>query len=42
MRCFCVDLKDKDYVRYHNTEWGVPVHDDGKLWLHTGDIGYIS
>lgn len=23
---------DPDYIRYHDTEWGVPVHDDGKLF----------
>lgn len=23
---------DPDYVRYHDTEWGVPVHDDRKLF----------
>lgn len=31
-RCSWVDLKDKAYVRYHDTEWGVPVHDDQKLF----------
>lgn len=24
--------EDPDYVRYHDTEWGVPVHDDQKLF----------
>ncbi|MEH0021195.1 MAG: DNA-3-methyladenine glycosylase I [Desulfobacter sp.] len=23
---------DPDYIRYHDTEWGVPVHDDRKLF----------
>jgi DNA-3-methyladenine glycosylase I len=23
---------DKAYIAYHDTEWGVPVHDDGKLF----------
>ena len=23
---------DPDYVKYHDTEWGVPVHDDVKLF----------
>ncbi|MFZ5564547.1 MAG: DNA-3-methyladenine glycosylase I [Thermodesulfobacteriota bacterium] len=23
---------DPDYIRYHDTEWGVPVHDDKKLF----------
>ncbi|MBI9087943.1 MAG: DNA-3-methyladenine glycosylase I [Desulfobacterium sp.] len=23
---------DPDYMKYHDTEWGVPVHDDGKLF----------
>ncbi|MCP4116349.1 MAG: DNA-3-methyladenine glycosylase I [Desulfobacteraceae bacterium] len=23
---------DPDYIEYHDTEWGVPVHDDGKLF----------
>ncbi|MDY6904295.1 MAG: DNA-3-methyladenine glycosylase I [Thermodesulfobacteriota bacterium] len=23
---------DPDYIRYHDTEWGVPVHDDNKLF----------
>ena len=31
-RCFWVDLKDEEYIRYHDTEWGIPVHDDGKLF----------
>ena len=31
-RCFWVDLKDKTYIHYHDTEWGEPVHDDQKLF----------
>ena len=32
MRCSWVDLKDKDYVYYHDHEWGSPVHDDKLLF----------
>lgn len=31
-RCSWVDLSKPDYVAYHDTEWGVPVHDDAKLF----------
>lgn len=31
-RCPWVDLSKPDYVHYHDTEWGVPVHDDRKLF----------
>ncbi|MBV2130792.1 DNA-3-methyladenine glycosylase I [Arsukibacterium indicum] len=31
-RCSWVDLSKPDYVTYHDTEWGVPVHDDNKLF----------
>ena len=27
-RCFWVSLDKPWYVEYHDTEWGVPVHDD--------------
>jgi DNA-3-methyladenine glycosylase I len=27
-RCFWVDLAKPHYVRYHDEEWGVPVHED--------------
>jgi DNA-3-methyladenine glycosylase I len=27
-----VDLSKPDYVAYHDAEWGVPVHDDAKLF----------
>ncbi|SHJ52801.1 DNA-3-methyladenine glycosylase I [Malonomonas rubra DSM 5091] len=27
-RCPWVDLSKPDYIRYHDDEWGVPVHDD--------------
>lgn len=30
-RCAWAD-KDVDYVKYHDEEWGVPVHDDNKLF----------
>jgi len=29
-RCGWVNLKKPFYVAYHDAEWGVPVHDDGK------------
>lgn len=29
-RCGWVNLKNPTYVRYHDEEWGVPVHDDTK------------
>ncbi|MDR3501189.1 MAG: DNA-3-methyladenine glycosylase I [Legionella sp.] len=29
-RCGWVDEKKPHYVQYHDTEWGVPVHDDMK------------
>ena len=28
----CWNTKDPLYVKYHDEEWGVPVHDDGKLF----------
>jgi DNA-3-methyladenine glycosylase I len=31
-RCPWVDLSKPDYVRYHDEEWGVPVHDDRVLF----------
>lgn len=31
-RCPWVDLSKPDYVAYHDEEWGVPVHDDRKLF----------
>jgi DNA-3-methyladenine glycosylase I len=31
-RCHWVDLDKPDYVEYHDKEWGVPVHDDMKLF----------
>lgn len=31
-RCAWVDLSKPDYVAYHDHEWGVPVHDDRKLF----------
>jgi DNA-3-methyladenine glycosylase I len=31
-RCAWVDLTKSDYVRYHDTEWGVPIHDDRRLF----------
>jgi len=32
LRCPWVDLTKPDYVEYHDTEWGVPVHDDQRLF----------
>lgn len=31
-RCQWVDLSKPDYVKYHDKEWGVPVHDDRTLF----------
>ena len=31
-RCPWVDLTKPDYVDYHDTEWGVPVHDDQRMF----------
>lgn len=31
-RCPWVDLTKQDYVDYHDREWGVPVHDDRRLF----------
>lgn len=31
-RCDWVDLKNTDYIEYHDREWGVPVHSDKKLF----------
>jgi DNA-3-methyladenine glycosylase I len=33
-RCPWVDLSKPDYVSYHDDEWGVPVHDDVKIFEH--------
>lgn len=32
LRCFWLDLTDPEYVRYHDYEWGVPVHVDQLLF----------
>ncbi len=32
VRCPWVDLGKPDYIRYHDHEWGVPVHDDHRLF----------
>ena len=32
LRCSWVDLKDADYIHYHDCEWGVPVYDDRLLF----------
>ena len=31
-RCPWVDLTKQDYLEYHDKEWGVPVHDDRRLF----------
>ncbi len=31
-RCPWVDLTKPDYIAYHDKEWGVPVHDDRRLF----------
>lgn len=31
-RCWWVNLKNPLYVKYHDKEWGVPVHSDKKLF----------
>lgn len=31
-RCGWVNLNNPEYVRYHDEEWGVPVHDDNVLF----------
>ena len=31
-RCSWCNLKNPLYVQYHDHEWGIPVHDDAKLF----------
>lgn len=31
-RCPWVDMTKPDYISYHDNEWGVPVHDDIKIF----------
>ncbi|HEX2226998.1 MAG TPA: DNA-3-methyladenine glycosylase I, partial [Candidatus Binatia bacterium] len=31
-RCPWVDMSKSDYVAYHDKEWGVPVHDDRRMF----------
>jgi DNA-3-methyladenine glycosylase I len=31
-RCPWVDLSKPDYIAYHDNEWGVPVHDDRRMF----------
>jgi DNA-3-methyladenine glycosylase I len=31
-RCGWSSLVDKNYMKYHDEEWGIPVHDDKKLF----------
>jgi DNA-3-methyladenine glycosylase I len=43
VRCHWVDLAKSDYVAYHDQEWGVPVHDDLRMFefltLETAQAG---
>ena len=32
LRCCWANPKNERYIRYHDEEWGVPVHDDRKLF----------
>ena len=32
IRCCWANPKNERYIRYHDEEWGVPVHDDRKLF----------
>jgi len=32
LRCPWVDLTKSDYIDYHDREWGVPIHDDQRLF----------
>ncbi len=32
VRCHWANPKNERYIRYHDEEWGVPVHDDRKLF----------
>jgi DNA-3-methyladenine glycosylase I len=32
IRCQWVDLKEPLYIAYHDEEWGVPTHDDARLF----------
>ncbi|MBO2527159.1 MAG: DNA-3-methyladenine glycosylase I [Clostridiales bacterium] len=31
-RCAWVNLNNPLYIRYHDKEWGIPLHDDGALY----------
>ena len=31
-RCFWANPKNERYLRYHDQEWGIPVHDDQRLF----------
>ena len=31
-RCSWCNLKNERYVKYHDEEWGIPLHDDQKLY----------
>lgn len=32
MRCWWANPRNSEYIRYHDEEWGVPVHDDRRLF----------
>ena len=31
-RCSWVNMKNPNYIKYHDEEWGRPLHDDKKLY----------
>lgn len=31
-RCSWVNMKNENYIKYHDEEWGKPLHDDQKLY----------
>ena len=31
-RCGWVNLSNQLYIDYHDNEWGIPIHDDKKLF----------
>ena len=32
IRCCWANPRNERYIRYHDEEWGIPVHDDRKLF----------
>ena len=40
---FCENLSDTDLDKiYHDNEWGIPVHDDRKMFEYITKFGYFS